>query len=42
MTLWALLILAPPLLLGLAWLVTLALVIWVSNEPEVPGQEHWR
>lgn len=39
-SLWALVILAPPLLLGLAWLVTLVVVIWVSDEPAMPEQDY--
>lgn len=39
---WALLLLVPVLLLGVAYLVTVGVVIWASNEPEQPDRDHFR
>jgi hypothetical protein len=39
---WTLLFLAPVLLLGLVYVVTVVIAIWVANEPEHPERDRFR
>ncbi|MFL5864383.1 MAG: hypothetical protein ACJ780_27035 [Solirubrobacteraceae bacterium] len=41
-TIWALLLLGPVVVLGLIYVATVVIAVWVANEPEHPEHDHFR